>query len=41
MKKDIAHRNKEVKRLIFEESLRKADNQRKGNQDIMKFFGKV
>ena len=41
MKKDIAHRNKEVKRLIFEESLRKADNRRKGNQNIMHFFGKV
>ena len=41
MKKDIAHRNKEVKRLIFEESLRKADNQRKGNQNIMQFFGKI
>ena len=41
MKKDNAHRNKEVKRLIFEESLRKADNQRKGNQNIMQFFGKI
>ena len=41
MKKDIAHRNKEVKRLIFEESLRKADNRRKGNQNIMQFFGQI
>ena len=40
-KKIIDLRNKEVKRLIFDDFLRKADNKKKGHQNIGNFFRSI
>jgi hypothetical protein len=33
-------KNKEVKILLFDEYLRETNNEKQGNQNIVKFFGK-
>ena len=40
IKKEVDRRKKEVKRLIFDDFLRDAENMRKGHQNIKQFFGK-
>jgi DNA polymerase elongation subunit (family B) len=41
LKKSIELRNKEVKKLIFDDFLRKAENKKKGHQNIKQFFKNV
>ena len=41
LKKSIDRRNKEVKRIIFEDFLRKAENKKQGHQNIKSFFGNL